>query len=302
MSEIIDRFLKLMEEKHIVFNYIQLRKNGAIVGDWKRLLVKTRLNTWSASKSFISVAVGVARDEGLLSLDEHICDIFPEYVPANPSENLTGLTLKHMLTMTTGLTVPLFFTNDRERVETRDWAKHFFNAEFSLKPGERYLYSNFNTYMLSRAVERRAGCDMLEYMRTRIFEPLDILSPDWTRDPMGFIHAANGLYVTIDEFANFGEMVLNGGAFRGKRIVSEAYIREACSLHSKGEKDSEGEWGYGYQFWLLPDGVSTAAVGRYGQFVMILPERNAVVATQGLDDYPFNELMMLVWHELAEKL
>ena len=126
-----------------------------------------------------------------------------------------------MLTMTTGFEHSLFFADDPERYVTKDWINYFFNQNYSYKPGERFLYCNFNTYMLACLIEKKSGMDIMDYLNKYLFEPLGILSPDWTRCPMGHIHAANGLYLTIDEFGNFGQMLLQNGMYNGKRIVSE---------------------------------------------------------------------------------
>ena len=76
IQQIFDTFLQTMKEKEIVLNYFQVRKKGKIILDWGRMPQKTRLNTWSVSKSFISVAAGIAIEEGLISLEEKICDSF----------------------------------------------------------------------------------------------------------------------------------------------------------------------------------------------------------------------------------
>ncbi len=285
---------KALKNEEILLNYFQVRQHGQIILDWGRLLQKTRLNTWSVSKSFISVAAGIAMDEGLLALDEKLCDSFPEFLPENPSENLTGLTVKNLLTMTTGLESPLFFTDDKERYVTKDWISYFFSQNFSDAPGERFLYSNFNTYMLACLIERKAGKDLMEYLEEKLFMPLKIDSPDWTRCPMGHIHAANGLYLTIDEFGNFGQMVLDGGVFDGKRIVSEQYLQMAVKNQLPDSWDTK----YGFQFWMNPDGKSFRADGKYGQYIIILPEMDMVIAVQSLDS---GNVFGKVW-EFVEKI
>lgn len=295
ISSVFDKFLEKMKEQGIVLNYFQVRQHGNVILDWGRMGAKTRLNTWSVSKSFISVAAGIAIEEGLISLDEKICDSFKEYLPTNPSENLTALTVRNLLTMTTGLEEPLFFSDNPERYITQDWIQYFFNQKFSYKPGERFLYSNFNTYILSCLIEKKAGVDMLEYLKPRLFTPLEILSPDWTRCPKGHIHAANGLYLTIDEFGNFGQMVLDGGVFKGKRIVSEEYLNMACV----NQLPEEWETKYGFQFWINHDEKSCRADGKFGQFIFILPQKDMVVAVQSLDE---GYVLKGVWEEFIEKL
>lgn len=294
IKKIFDDFLQTTKEKEIVLNYFQVRKAGEVILDWGRMCKKTRLNTWSVSKSFISVAVGIAIDEGLISIDEKICDSFKEYLPENPSENLTELTVRNLLTMTTGFDHALFFSDDPERYITEDWIAHFFKQEFSYKPGERFLYCNFNTYMLACLIEKKAGMDILEYLEPRLFTPLKILSPDWTRCPKGHIHAANGLYLTIDDFGNFGQMLLDGGVFEGKRIVSKEYLDMATRVQLPEEWDGH----YGFQFWINKDG-SFRADGKYGQYIIVLPEKDMVIAVQSLND---GDVFDHVWNEFIEKL
>lgn len=295
IKSIFEEFLKEAKDKGIVLNYVQVRRHGDIVLDWGRLNQKTRLNTWSVSKSFISVAVGIAIDEGLISLDEKICESFAEYLPNNPSANLTELTVKHLLTMTTGFDHPLFFTDDPDRYITEDWIEYFFKQDYTYKPGERFLYCNFNTYMLACLIEKKSGMDIMEYLKPRLFTPLKILSPDWTRCPKGHIYAANGLYLTIDEFGNFGQMMLEDGVFEGKRIVSKEYLDMAGINQLPEAWDTK----YGFQFWINPDGKSFRADGKFGQYIFALPDKDMVVAVQALDN---GDVFAQVWDNLVMKI
>ena len=102
-------------------------------------------------------------------------------------------------------------------------------CESDKKPGTEWLYSNFNTYMISCAIEKRAGVNLLEYLKS-LFEPLGIGNPDWTLCPKGHVHAANGLYVNIDEFTRYGQMILHKGNYNGKQLVPESYMKMATSI------------------------------------------------------------------------
>lgn len=264
----------------MVVNYIQIRKEGETVSDYSRLDFKTRLNSWSMSKSFVSAAAGIAMEEGLLSFEEKLCDSFAEYIPASAEESLLALTVRDMLTMTTGLENALFFGDDPERYRTKDWIAYFFGQKFPHKNGEKFLYCNFNTYMLSCMIEKKTGQSLVDYLRPRLFEPLEIYSPDWTRCPMGHVHAANGLYITIDELANFGEMLLGEGNFRGKQLVPAWYVKEAGKNQMP---ETEKNVKYGYQFWVSDDETWYRAAGKYGQSCIVMPDRHAVVAIQALE-------------------
>ncbi len=295
MEQIWNECLEKLKQREMVVNYVQVRHHGETVLDWGRMEQKTRLNTWSVSKSFVSVAVGIAMDEGLLTLDEKICESFPEYLPKNPSRNLLDITVRHMLTMTTGFDHALFFADDPERYVTEDWIAYFFNHDFTYRPGERFLYCNFNTYMLACLIERKCGRNLMDYLKEKLFTPLGILSPDWTTCPGGHIHAANGLYLTIDELANFGEMLLNGGTYKGNSIVSKKYL----DMASVNQLPEDWDTKYGFQFWINFDGTSYRADGKFGQFVFVLPKKDMVVAVQSLDD---GNMLEELWSEFIMKL
>lgn len=288
VAAVLETYLTHARENQLVLNYVKVVQHGRVLDEYQRLSVKTRLNTWSMSKSVVSVAVGMAIDEGLLTLDEKICDHFAAYLPPRPSENLLGLTVRHLLSMTTGLSNPLFFCDGPERYRMKDWIGYFFNAPFTHAPGERFLYSNFNTYMLGCLIEKKSGQKLLEYLRYRLFEPIGIGNPDWTECPMGHTMAANGLYLTVDEMSRFGEFLLAGGQVNGRRLVSEEYLRQATAKQAETAPDpahrqNSEEYGYGYQFWMNPDGRSYRCSGNYGQACCVFPEEDAVVTIMSLE-------------------
>ena len=148
--------------------------------------------------------------------------------------------------------------------------------------------------MLACLIEKKSGMEILEYLKPRLFTPLKILSPDWTRCPKGHIHAANGLYLTIDDFGNFGQMLLDGGVFEGKRIVSKEYLDMATTNQMPDDWDVK----YGFQFWMNADG-SFRADGKYGQYIMVFPEKDMVIAVQSLSE---GEVFEHIWNEFVEKI
>ena len=283
--------------------YAQLRQDGVITHDYKKANNKARLNSYSISKSFISCAAAIAEKEGLISLDEKICDAFPEYIPANPSEFLLETDLKHMLTMTTGLKDPLFFSDSPERYTVRDWTAHFFNAEFDHHAGEKFLYSNFNTYVLSALIEKRAGTGMINYLRDRLFEPLGIGNADWTVCPMGHVYAGNGLYLNIDELGNFGDMLLQNGEYKGKQLVPADYLAKATVKQTESPNQMGSEnllHGYGYQFWMtcLPD--TYLCYGSYGQYCLVMPKKGLVLNTLSFEGINHLRILDIIMEHAKE--
>ena len=269
--------------------YAQVHQRGNLIEEYKRMPVKTRLNLWSVSKGTVSAATGIALDEGLITLDEKIVDIFPQYVPADPGENLPKVTLRHLLTMSSGLSNPLFFCDGPDRYTTPDWIEYFFtHGEFVHEPGSKFLYSNFNSYILSCVIESRAGMNLLEYLRDRYFEPMGMGNPDWTLCPKGHVHAANGLYFTIDEYSKYGEMLRNHGRVRDRQIVPEAFMREAMTpkmdLHGTGFGGNEqlNAW-YGYQFVISETHRVILSNGNYGQYCLVIPEAEMTITVMSLE-------------------
>jgi len=185
--------------------------------------------------------------------------------------------------MTSGLESPLFFADSKERYIVKDWIEYFFNADFLYPPGERFLYSNFNTYILSCLIERRAGKNLLEYLRYRLFETIGIGNPDWTLCPKGHVHAANGLYLNIDELGYFSELILNYGKYKGRQVVPELYMKEAVKKQVDsipiGNLDTlEETFGYGYNFWMTHILDTFLCYGNYGQFCLVLPNIGTTIS------------------------
>lgn len=304
MTNLIDTFVASCHEQKKNVLYAQRRTNGHVVDEYQAFPQKTRLNLMSVSKSFVSAGVGIAQLEGLLDLDEKICEAFPENVPEDANDFLLNTTLTHMLTMTTGLAEPLFFADSPERYQVKDWIDHFFRARFDHPSGARFLYSNFNTYMLSALIEKRAGVNLLEYLRDRLFEPIGLGNPDWTLCPKGHCYAANGLYLNIDELGLFGELLLHGGEWNGKSILPAEYLAKATvkqvETRAKG-RDEMTSYGYGYQFWMTPIPDTYICNGNYGQYCLVMPKKDTVISVLSLEGNSYQEIRRILL-ELAAQL
>ncbi len=289
-----------VENKNML--YAQLRQGGEVVDSWQAFPLQTRLNLMSVSKSIVSVAVGIAEGEGLIRLDEKICEAFPEYVPKTANDFLLNTNLTQMLTMTTGLADPLFFTDSPERYRVKDWIEYFFHANFDHPSGKKFLYSNFNTYIISALIEKRAGQNLLEYLRWRLFEPIGIGNPDWTLCPRGHVYAANGCYMTLDELSRFGQMLLQKGRWKEQTLIPEDYLQRATVKQvstAEPEKPAELCAGYGYQFWMTPKEGVYMASGNYGQVCLIWPEKQMVATVLSLEGNDHARIRRILLEELG---
>lgn len=231
-----------------------------------------RRDIYSGTKSFTSAAVGIAAREGLLSLGERVADCFPDELPENPSENLLAMTVRDLLTMQTGHGRAYLMAGERPFMRFRNWPRYALGLEVSDRPGTRFLYDNSGPYLAGALVEKRAGCSLADYLYPRLFEPLGMFKPTWERDPDGRCFGAGGLFLALWEYARFGQLYAQGGVYEGKRLLDPEWVRESASKHA-----DVGQHGYGYLFWRGPHDTYRAD-GKYGQFAVIVPEKEAVVA------------------------
>lgn len=254
-----------------------LRALGVVVSQNGREIARhtwegaCRRNIYSASKSFTSAAVGIAIGEGLLSLDERLIDVFPEELPETVQENLEKATVRDLLTMCLGQPKAFLMGEDRPYYPERNWVKLALAQPFLYEPGTKFVYNNVGPYLAGVLVQRRAGCSLVQYLMPRLFTPLGIQLPTWEVDPLGNTFGAGGLFLTLDELHKFGLLYLQNGSWQGRRLVPEGWVAESTK-----KQVENGGYGYGYLFWGGRHG-SFRADGKYGQFSILIRDKNAVV-------------------------
>lgn len=227
----------------------------------------------SASKSFTGCAVGFALQEGLLHLEERLTDLFPEELPPSPDENLRKATLRDCLTMCLGQEKGFLMGAQRSELQEDDWARAALRLPFPYAPGTHFVYSNVGPYLAGLAVQRRAGCSLVDYLRPRLFTPLGIQHPTWEVDPLGRTFGASGLLLTLPEMHRLGLLYLQNGRWGDRQLLSPNWIAQS------GRKQVDnGEDGYGYLFW-RGKYDSFRADGMYGQYSIVIPAKNAVIST-----------------------
>lgn len=236
----------------------------------------TRPHTlYSVSKSFTSAAVGLAVSEGLLSVDDRIVQHFPEQAPSNVDSRLLDLRVRHLLTMTTGHTVDS--TDALLRTGAGDWVRTFLAQPLDADPGTTFLYDTGASFVLSALVQKVTGQRLLDYLRPRLLDPLGITDATWQQNPHGIDMGGFGLSISTRDIAAFGLMLLQGGTFRGGQVLPADWVATATSPLVPSVGDSiDWDLGYGYQFWTSTHGFR--GDGMFGQFCLVLPEDDAVIA------------------------
>lgn len=297
-SKAIIDFLEAAEsERPDDMNSIIIMRHGNKIteGYWAPYNKESNHMLFSLSKSFTSTAIGIAQDEGLLSIYDTVISFFPENLPDSISPNLKSMRIKDLLRMSTGHDQD---ATGRLMVEGKSWVEAFLSLTVEHKPGTHFVYNSAATYMLSAIIQKVAGETLLQYLTPRLFEPLEITNPKWDVNPDGINVGGWGLNVRTRDIASLGQLYLQKGIWDGERLISEAWVEEAVALQTSNGSSPDSDWdqGYGYQFWQCRHGLYRGD-GAFGQYCIVMPEQDVVVAiTSGTND--MQAIMNLVWDHL----
>ena len=245
-SAVIADFLdKLQKDDALNMHTVLIGRRGRILCEAPFGMQDPRAPKYlfSASKSFVSLAVGILCGEGKLSLEEKVTDLFPEEAGALSRLLRRPMTVRHLLTMTAG---SLF--NEAESMAEREWVRTFLNAAAYGELGKTFYYNSLNTYVLAAAVVRRSGESLTEYLTKRLFAPLGITDLYWEKSPEGIEKGGWGLYLRAEDLFKVGELLQNGGVLDGRALIPASYLREALSEQVKAP-ESYGDFNYAYQIW-----------------------------------------------------
>jgi CubicO group peptidase (beta-lactamase class C family) len=293
-SAIMD-FVNTAERETPEMHSFMLVRHGHVVAEgwWTPYDAATRQELYSLSKSFASTAAGIAIADGKFSLDDPVLKFFRDDAPAEPSENLRAMKVRHLLSMATG--------HDAEpRVSASDqpWTKTFLAQAVPHEPGTHFLYNTAATYMVSAIVQKQTGETVLDYLRPRLFEPLGIENPAWGASPQGISFGGYGLSVRTEDIARLGQLYLQKGMWDGKQLLPASWVGMATSAQISNGSNPASDWnqGYGFQFWRCRHDCYRGD-GAFGQYCIVMPHRDAVLAiTSSVKD--MQAVLNVVWSTL----
>lgn len=284
-----DRSAEWLAERHVT-SVVVLHK-GALIHE-SYLLGTTSQDLrigWSLSKSFISALTGIVIAEGhITSLDDPVT----KYAPMLTGGAYDGTTLRHVLTMTTGVEFDEDYDdkssdiNRMGRVLALGGLMDDFAAgltETFTAPGRDWQYVSIDTHVLGMVLRGATGRSVIDLMAEKIIAPLGVEpTPYYLTDGEGVAFVLGGMNMTTRAYARFGQMFAQGGRWQGQQIVPADWVRASTTASAPTEPD---EYGYGYQWWMPKDARPREYMGRgiYGQYLYINEVQDIVIALTAAD-------------------
>ncbi|TCU84397.1 CubicO group peptidase (beta-lactamase class C family) [Curtobacterium sp. PhB25] len=260
---------------------LMLLRHGQVAAEgWWQPYAADRVHLlYSLSKSFTAAAVGIAVREGLIDLDATALSYFPELDDEITDEGSRRIRVRHLLAMASGHREDAI---DRAREADRmDVVRGFLLLPPDEEPGSLFTYNQPCTYTLAAIVRRVSGGSLVDYLRPRLLDPLGIDDLAWRRDESGGELGFSGCYTTTSAVAALGQLYLQRGVWEGERILDEDWVAAATRKQIDNLDEENPDWsqGYGFQFWMARHGFR--GDGAYGQFCVVLPEHDVVLAITG---------------------
>lgn len=274
-SDKILKFLNRIEKRGAIMHSVLMMRHGKVLTEhyWAPFDKDFHHRMYSQTKSYTAIAICLLVEEGKLSFDERLVDIFPEKIGGEISDYLKEQTVRQMLTMTTVGNPRNWFV---EKVHDR--TKHYFSGRDTAHPaGTIWEYDSAGSQVLSAIVEKLSGMQLMDYLKSKLFNKMgSFKTARVLKTPNGDSWGDSALLCTTRDMASFGQLLMNGGVWDGERLISEALVKEATSK----QVDNVSKWhrhcfdhGYGYQIWRTEQN-GFAFVGMGDELTIALPDRD----------------------------
>lgn len=294
-SRDISEFLQREYEAGVELHSFMIVRHGKVAAEgWYKPYSKEKRHIiYSFSKTFTATAIGFAEQEGILSLDEKLIDLFPDELPQTISENLALADIESLLTMSCGHETEIGTKEIREHCGS--WVKAFFAQEFKYRPHNMFQYNTFGTDLLCAILQKKTGMTLTEFLTPRLFDPLGIHDIYCSKmgdrlvdpgSPYSEIEGGGwGYHMRTEDLARFIWFLEQRGVWEGKRLLRESWFDRAFVKQIETQNEvyapvtSNWQQGYCYQCWCnaFPMAGSWRADGAYGQFGYVLPASDAIV-------------------------
>jgi CubicO group peptidase (beta-lactamase class C family) len=298
-EKIAEALLTMQQNKTDIHSFMILRNGYVIVDAYFYPYDGTTVHELaSVSKSIMTTLIGIAVDQGKLSLDDTMLSFFPEYTVANRDALKERITVRHLAGMSSGLECSA--QNDEQTLQemrgSENWVKFTLDRKVMYEPGTHFEYCSPAIHLLSPILEKATGMTALEFAQKYLFTPLGIKDAMWLTDPQGHNRGSEGVYLHPHDMAKLGYLWLNKGVWEGKQIVSSQWVEDSIKVHMQ----TGGNDDYGYGWWIATDEPAAYnAIGRGGQRIIVVPGWNLIIVTTG-GGFELDEIETLLRGLLAD--
>lgn len=307
-STTIARFFQMIEEKGYDVHGLMMIRHGKVIAEhwWAPYGPQYQHAMYSATKTFTSMAVGFAVQEGLLDIEDKVISFFPDLLPDTISPQLEKLSVKHLLTMSVGHSSTRYAGSGVSQVRS------FLRTSFAHEPGTSFAYNITASHMLSHIITKVSGVSIHEYLKPRLLDPLGIEDVVWEMDNDGYNMGNGGSHMKTSDMAKMGLFLINKGKWKEQQLLDPAWIEAATVPHiyqhpERSDEENEnaaddGSQGYGYQIWMGRHN-SYRAIGGQNQLIMVIPEYDFIVVCHSSigDEAGFNNLIYDMLPSMSNK-
>jgi CubicO group peptidase (beta-lactamase class C family) len=294
----IERFLDALEaDPAIEPQGLVIHRHGARIAEahWAPHDGTRRRLVYSLSKTFTGTALGLLVGEGRLSLDDLVSDHLPELFDDETPAATRRMRIRHIASMATG--------HDRETlleataIDRDDPVRGFLRIPPDAEPGTLFMYNQPPVLALATILQRLAGERLTEYLRPRVLDPIGITDLAWSQQRPGVDLGYSGVHTTVDAAARLGQLYLDDGVWDGTRLLPEGWVASASSVQIENPARLEPDWrcGYGFQLWMQRHGYR--GDGAFGQYMVVLPDHDAVLALFSCTE-DMQVILDMVWEHL----
>ncbi len=287
-SHDLTRVLERVVQQEINLHGLIVYRNGHIILEVypPPYDAQTVHNIKSVSKSLLSALVGIAIDKGIVSgIDQRVSEFFPEYFKAGEHSGKHDISLRHLLTMTSGLDLDESGPSKKAVFSSDDWIGAALQHPLVALPGLRFAYSTALTHLMSGLLSRASGSSLLTFCQRYLCGPLGFVGMQWRTGPSGYYFGGAELYLRPRDMLKLGLLYLNEGRWQGQQLVPSSWVH-ASTQDQLGHIASEQQ--YGFWWWPVDDGYM--AIGWGGQRLLVIPRKNLVIAATFADPDGFDRM------------
>lgn len=297
-------FHELCKRRHLFIHGLVIKQNDQILTDERYIEdVPHELN--SVTKSITSLAVGIAQDHGLLSLEDKIGSYFPEYADIN--DIAARARIRDFLMMAAGRSAYYPDAHSPD-CDEEDWVHYFLSRTRDKDPGTFFVYESAATNTISAIIQKATGMPLPDFVQQNLFDAMHIPYPRWDRMSNGIAMGGAGLHLRTGDLAKIGDLLLHKGIWNSQQLVSEEYIKLATSKLIDTDnlpRVKDNSCGYGLGFWQNST-EGYRADGYNGQYIIVLEKRNAVITmnsySAGFGDVKQQLSIDTIWDSLLNQL